>query len=244
LAGIAAIGFVFYSRFSNSSPSNTATTTPVVISNFHTLLKTDSQQEIETTDYDPKRISLLLRTTIDSSAVAKDKFQEIILTQTKAGIKKQIDSSNFLFLNEIKLPDSIYKALNKNFAYGLLRLTKNEPYLILSVAKQNITWATLIDWESVMIDNLRQIFPITIIDYGTGNSVSTSTTNKVSDYFSKSGFKDKLIKNLATRYVTDRSGKTIFIYCQPDENTIIFTSNEESLKALLEQYDITKSYRQ
>ncbi|MEI8339270.1 MAG: hypothetical protein WCF94_01240 [bacterium] len=244
LAGIVAIGYVFYSRFSSPSSSSTASTTPVVISNFHTLLKTDSQQEIETTDYDPKRIALLLRTTIDSSAVAKDKFQEIILTQTKVGIKKQIDSSNFLYLNEIKLPESIYSALNKNFAYGSLRLTKNEPYLILSVAKQNITWATLIDWEGLMLDNLRQIFPITIVDYGSNNSSSSSTVNKVSDYFSKSGFKDKLIKNLATRYVSDRSGKTILIYCQPDENTIIFTSNEDALKALLEQYDITKSYRQ
>lgn len=76
------------------------------------------------------------------------------------------------------------------------------------------------------------------------STIENSVSTNYSGLFTMPEFKDKMIKNVNVRYLSNSKGITNFIYAQPDEQTIIFTTTEDAFKLIIDRLNASRGYRQ
>ena len=179
----------------------------------------------------------------DSLHTSLGSITQVQLTERKnvddATEKKSfVSTSLFLLKIESHAPGSLVRNLADTMIFGVHELTKNEPFFIFTATHYDITFKSMFEWESTIQDDLAPLFGTPI---KTRQSVATTTnatgTTPVVTTRPPELFEDIVIANTQTRGVRNTSGDVVLIWAIPDETTLIVTTNETTMRTLLERMD-------
>ena len=121
-------------------------------------------------------------------------------------------------------PDTLVRSLETDFVFGLHALNQNQPFLIFKTNYYQNAYAGMLSWETTLQDDLGPLFitPEPVVE-----ASSTDQALRLSE-----NFEDIVVKNRDTRALRNRNGKIIFLYSFPDKNTIILTTNADTLEKI------------
>lgn len=144
------------------------------------------------------------------------------LTDGKGEDAQTVTASDFLKKLQAQVPNSLVRSFNDNFLFGLHILNVNQPFLIFKVGYYQNAYAGMLFWENTLMEDFGTLFiePEQIIEAETSDQILGR--GRV--------FEDIVVKNRDTRALRDQSGKIIFLYSFPDKNTLILTTNADTLE--------------
>lgn len=132
---------------------------------------------------------------------------------------------------ETGAPPALIRALHPAFMLGIHAFEKNQPFLVFKTSFYENAFAGMLEWETSMSRDLAPLF---------GNALTVAATSSgVSD----SPFKDRLIQNKDTRVLVDLNGEIRLIYSFIDRQTLVITTNRDTLLELVSRLSSTKVSR-
>jgi hypothetical protein len=256
VGGVGAFGYGLVSGL--ISPPSSA---PEVDLGPKSFIDTDSQIQVVVENRNIRDIFDNIAESIET-ALPEEDVQEIYLTKTEIKVvdgenvrnRILINSEDFFNLIESRAPDTLIRALGSKFMFGLHSLDVNEPFVIFTVNDFNNAFAGMLEWEDLMVRDVKSIFfnnlaipepqpvPVTNIASTTATTtdeVATSTpeieeVTPILDYDPR-GFEDLVISNRDTRVIKNTDGEILYFYSFIDSNTLILTSNKDTLIELLKR---------
>ena len=104
---------------------------------------------------------------------------------------------------------------------GIYSFDTNEPFIILTTNDFPASFSGMLKWENNMVLDLGKLF-----------SISENTATKT--------FLDQALQNKDLRILKNTSEKTILLYSFIDKNTLVITTNQNILTAIVGKYLIGK----
>jgi hypothetical protein len=134
--------------------------------------------------------------------------------------------SNILSLLTPKMPGALSRSFGKEYMLGIYSFSTNEHFIILTVSDYAESFAGMLKWEKNIPVDLGKLFEIPVDGSGAGAT-----------------FVDEAYRNKDLRVLRNQDGKTVLLYSFVDRNTLIITTNEDILTAVIGKYIINKSVR-
>ncbi|KKU26554.1 MAG: hypothetical protein UX39_C0008G0017 [Candidatus Magasanikbacteria bacterium GW2011_GWA2_46_17] len=213
--GAGTLAFLFLFRNIERDPVPLTEETPAII-------VTDIEK-----DFDIKGLSRdrLLETFTDEQGQNESTLSSVVgfrLLEGKGETAEPVTASTFLKKLQTQAPDSLVRSFAPNFLFGLHILNVNHPFLIFKTGYYQNVYAGMLAWENTIIDDLGPLFikPEVAVEAETSDQVLGRGKN----------FEDIVIKNRDTRALRNQSGKIVFLYSFPDKNTLIITTNADTLE--------------
>lgn len=128
-----------------------------------------------------------------------------------------LSTSEFFILLETQTPPSLVRAFNKLFMFGFLIRNTVKPFILIKLDSFEQTYPGMLEWEKNMREDIVPLFinnPSLVIP-------------------SDKEFEDLTISNKDSRVLRDNEGKTVLIYTYIDNEYLLITDTEETLKSLL-----------
>ncbi|MDP6659856.1 MAG: hypothetical protein QF679_02550 [Candidatus Pacebacteria bacterium] len=157
-----------------------------------------------------------------------------------------VNTEEFLDAIEARVPGSLKRAFESEFTLGIHVFSGNQPFLIFKVKNFRTAFADMLAWEEIMKDDLAPLFglPLPAFIEGKSEVVATTTpeeglgtttpeTTSIPGIPQKRAFEDIVIKNQDTRILRDDESEIVLLYTFPDEETVIITTNENTLTEIL-----------
>jgi hypothetical protein len=125
-----------------------------------------------------------------------------------------------LALSGTKAPEKLIRSLTNEYMFGVHVFDGLAPFIILKTSFFQNTFPGMLEWEKEMRNGL-----LPFIQIGRP-SIKTITTN--TDIF-----RDRVLANKDVRELDDENGDPIILYTFVDKDTVLITTNEKSLRELL-----------
>ncbi|MFA5934781.1 MAG: hypothetical protein WC827_02785 [Candidatus Paceibacterota bacterium] len=206
----------------NKTPS-TKTTTEEDISK--SIITTDLTEKININDLNLNRVNTTLRERVDQSYTKLGQIKNIYLTDGQGDSETIIPSIKFLSLIKAVVPSDIERTLKPQYMFGLHNFGTNQRFLILKTGSFDITYSGMLSWETDLWQDFKEIFAL---DSG---EVEATTTQGFGIEIKK--FQDAIFNNKDCRVVKNAAGEIIFLYSIVDKNTVVITTNINTLKELI-----------
>ena len=143
-----------------------------------------------------------------------------------------ITTKDLLQLTAANPPRILSNTLSDNFSFGYVGEDK-QPYLILHTSNFSNSYAGMLEWEKVIYDDVSALF-----------SLPQSLSGTQSEIFkTEYTFKDTLVVSRDAREIQFPADRHL-IYAFADNDTIIITTNTETLRILLLKLDSEVFIRQ
>ena len=202
-----------------------------------------SQQEVVIEQKTKTLIAFSEEKTILIANITRDKFITDILSEKNSF---QLPVNSVLYLNTVdssgnpekaenvlslfapQMPASLVRSFENKYMLGIYSFDTNEPFLILITDDFASSFSGMLKWEKDMISDLGKLFLIP-------QKISTSTTRLL--------FKDETSKNKDLRVLKGDNGKPVLLYSFIDKNTLVITTNQNILNAIIGKYNISKQVR-
>ena len=130
-----------------------------------------------------------------------------------------ITTEQFFTILNARAPASLARALDPSLTVGVHNLQGNQLFLLVPVRSYERAFADMLTWGSA--EMLTDLGPLFKIQSG-GNAL-----------LNPPALKDTIVKNRDARALFDESGKIIFLYSFLDKETLLFATNDETVRALL-----------
>lgn len=212
---IAGIGLVLYFYGNRAADSGTGTAS-------RSLIEANKVKEINISGLSRGRIINLLQKEREIYEAPLSSVTSIQFFDGTAETKKELAIKDFLLRLESQAPNSLIRSLDDNFTFGLYSFNQNYPFLILKVSYYQNAFAGMLQWEENMRGDIGPLFFDEVLPS------DISTTEQFLNQ--KGGFEDLLIKNRDARILRSEDGGIKFLYSFPDKDTIIITTNTETLE--------------
>lgn len=137
------------------------------------------------------------------------------------------DSQTALGFLSPNIPQTLLRALDTQYMFGIYANSTNEPFILLTTSDYANAFNGMLKWEETMPADLGKLFSI---------PVNTSTTTA-------HVFTDEATSNKDLRILSNANGKTILLYTFLDKHTILITSTEEVFNAMLGKFVTNKLVR-
>lgn len=227
-AGIGAFNFNYVKEKINIAPA------PKKGLEIESLITTDSNAELNLSELSKKDAVSSLLELITLAAIKPNSIQNIYaaknVVENKNTIKKLVESKEFLPLISSKIPDILLRSLASEYMFGIHSWNGNQPFIILKTDSYENAFAGMLAWEKNIAGDLSSLFPRNIPP---SMQEGTTTTEQILSY--KKDFEDVLVKNRDTRALRDGSGNIFLIYSLSDKETVIITSNADTLSELFDR---------
>jgi len=151
---------------------------------------------------------------------------QLFFQETLAGVESITTFGKMLDAFEVTAPNVLIRNIDPNFVYGIHVFEGNQPFLVLKTSSYGHAFAGMLDWEKTLEKDMKGI----IIPTNTASRVTASTTVEL---LKKHIFKDKVILNRDTRLIAEDSGDIIMLYSFVNADTIVITTNEDTLKEIV-----------
>ncbi len=187
-----------------------------------------------------KFISTETTKTIDVSGLAREAFvstfnteknienknaslKQIILIKRFGSTTPLVTTKVFFDILNTGAPASLIRALDPMFMLGVIGDTSDasstpHTFILIKIDSYENTFAGMLGWEQSLAKDLLPLF-----------ADSTTLPNFPSDTL----FQDITIQNKDARALKDAAGKTVLLYSFYDNNMLIITDNEVSLRTLV-----------
>lgn len=153
-------------------------------------------------------------------------MERIRFVQTNvAGIAQEVDSAGWLTFMRARAPDSLLRAFERGFVFGVYSLTPHDSFIIFKVESYDIAYAGMLQWEPSMEEDIGGVI---INRPERGNTTSTASNN-----FNGKPFVDRIVNNKDTRVLLDDAGRVKMLYSFIDKNTLVIASGESVLREVV-----------
>lgn len=181
----------------------------------------------------------------------------VYFTQGEGELNRLIDSRTFFTIINSHAPDSLIRSLRPEFMFGFHESLANEPFLILKTDSFQNTFAGMLAWEKVMLEDVDDLFapivtrtntsievtPATSTSSTTG-AIATSTASTTPREFTtkdfldpKAFFEDLVIRNKDVRALRSTTNQTLLLYTFIDPQTLVLTPSEMTLREILDRVE-------
>jgi len=154
-------------------------------------------------------------------------FTETFAVETREGIVQQksiVGPEKFFQTVPLAMPPVLHRALGEDYMFGIHFFNENSPFFILTTNYYDNAFAGMLSWEKRMAENLLPLF-------GKGNRVGELSQRR---------FEDLIIKNNDVRALRTFGGEIELVYMFKDEQTLIITTNEDTLLELSRRIDLSR----
>lgn len=194
-----------------------------VESRVESFLSYDSNAIIETSSIE--NFSQLVRTIKEKEDGLSGTIKTFFFVK-EAGEKKEfLFPSGLLSLANVKVPDSLLRALSSNYLFGKYEIDQSNqvsaPFLILEANNYNQAYASMLNWEDTMLSDLLFFFEIKLPE------------GKLAISYGSWG--DLIIKNKDVRVLRDPYGKGLIYYSFVNKNSFVITTSAEALSEIIDR---------
>ena len=212
----AAGGYFAYMKFKQQ------TALPVVVVPANRLIPIREARNINTTDLNREQFINLVREEAARSSSAEQKGEIVQLELRKGeGDATLLQTSEFLVLMESRAPGSLVRALDSTFMFGVTQSDIGRPFIFFKLKSYEQAYPGMLEWEENLREDLLPLF------------ISPEELSAIS---SESRFQDITIANKDARVLKDGAGKTVLLYTFIDNEVLLITDNETSLRTLQNLY--------
>ncbi len=215
--GAVTLGFLYFFRNTEQKPVPLTESVPPII-------VTDFEKEFDTKGLSRDALLGLLTKEQRENAASLSSVVGLHLVEGKGEGAQTLSTERFLQKLQTHAPDSLVRSFAPNFMYGLHVLNVNQPFLIFKTNYYQNTYAGMLSWENTLKEDLGPLF-IT-----PESAVEASTTDQILGR--NEDFGDIVVKNRDTRALRNRNGQIVFLYSFPDKNTLILTTNADTLEKI------------
>ncbi len=189
----------------------------------NSLLIADSEKIIPLQNISKGTVSSALSSekqtyTAELGSVENVRLQAEIGTSTK----RDITAPEFLSALSSTIPGNLLRSINSTYVLGIHSSKKNEPFIILKIDSYQNAFAGMLDWEKTMFIEIGSLLldePPKASDFAPGAKYGNGT------------WSDAIIGNSDSRAIEDKeTGEYVFLYSFLDKNTILITTNEDTVK--------------
>ncbi len=125
-----------------------------------------------------------------------------------------LDALTFSTLLSSTIPTSLARSFSPDFTTGLQIRDSGQFFVVYKTSSYEDAFAGMLKWEPTMAADLQDFL-----------SINTSIS-------SLGAFQDVIIKNKDVRELQDNAGTPILMYSFADQNTLVITTNENTLKEI------------
>jgi len=125
-------------------------------------------------------------------------------------------------LRNTSVPEKLARSLTNEYMFGIHIFDGTAPFIVLKTSFFQNAYPGMLEWEKDMRNGL-----LPIIQVGRPDIKSINTNSDI--------FTDRVISNKDVRELDDTNGVPIILYTFVDKDTILITTNEKSLKELLDK---------
>ncbi|MDE2030659.1 MAG: hypothetical protein KGI58_00130 [Patescibacteria group bacterium] len=154
-------------------------------------------------------------------------IKAIFLTQKVGGIDQTLSIDNFMSLMNTEAPAPLLRTLDKSYMIGTYtdtdQSTYNTPlkthlFLILTIKDYNQAYASMLEWEKTMLNDLFILFNI---------DISGNRSNLLDKQW-----KDIIVNNKNARILYDTYGNDVLYYMFTNTNNIIITDSQSTINEI------------
>ncbi len=219
VAAILGVSFVVQQKTKKSLPQEIIRNLPAIVSYDETLFAdvTPITGRATIADGINKEIS-------DQAKIGS--IRSLFLTKLVSGTPKVITIQELIGLLEMRIPESLLSSLAQTYMIGTYALPETDEtgklygkqhlFLLFQTTNYNQTYASLLEWEKTILDDMFLLFKIDISD------------RKIFE----TQFKDTLIANKDARVLEKPNGTPALYYMFLDKETFIITDTKETLREI------------
>ncbi|MSR71630.1 MAG: hypothetical protein EXS50_03125 [Candidatus Taylorbacteria bacterium] len=195
------------------------------------IIVSDTQTEINLDTNANKTLMELLQNQRETSTIPQNSIYQYYITKKTDSIKNTITSQNFLSLLKVNAPDQFIRTLEPDFMFGIHSFNGNNAFIILKTNLYQSAFAGMLKWEDSISNDLSSILP-SLIKNENSKTFATSTSQILA---MRKPFIDLVIKNKDVRALTNEYERITLLYTFLDKGTILITTNEFTLKEILDR---------
>ena len=126
--------------------------------------------------------------------------------------------------------DSLIRALDPYFAFGIYSYTPHDSFVLLKVNSYDNAYAGMLEWERYMEPDLQGQL---VNRPSTDTALKASSSAPTSSGTGGKTFVDRVINNKDSRVLLDDSGNIMLLYSFIDQNTLVIASSDKALKEII-----------
>lgn len=145
------------------------------------------------------------------------------------GIINPVPAPEWLTFMRVRAPDTLIRAFDPGFIFGIYSLTPHDSFIILKVNSYDNAFAGMLAWEPNMEDDIGGVIINKDINVITDDNGIATSTNQ----FDGKPFVDRVLNNKDARVLYNNNGKPKIIYTFVDQETLVIVSSESVLKEVV-----------
>jgi len=209
-----------------------------------TLIFVNEQLEVPATNLSRRKTLELLSEVKGATNLSLGEIADIQFITSSLDTSRVVNSSYFLNLLDSRASSAFDRALLNEFMLGIHMFDEERYFIILKTDSFETAFAEIFKWEDKIEDDLsfivrkvKDITPPTQVATSTATSTptATNTPEKTLAEIHKNKFIDVVIRNRDVRAIFGSDGKPTFLYSFPDKETIVITSNANTLVEVFER---------
>lgn len=221
-----------------------------VVTKIPSIVSPDTQKIINIPVLERDQLKKSLISQFSSQETDPGKIVELIPAQTVGSSTKRVSGSQFLNIAGFAMTDTLKRSLTDKWMIGVYSSVeesgKNIPFIIMTTDFFQNAYSGMLKWEPTMPEELADLFMYR--EKGNQNSISqndesSSTTDTTSDksihlfYNIKGAFRDRIKSNRDVREFMSQKNELLLLYTFLDKDTLLITTSEEVIPALLERIE-------
>lgn len=164
---------------------------------------------------------------IQKMVFEKDAFKmpvnSVLYLNTSDEKGKPVNAQDILEILSSKIPADLARSFDGKYMFGVYSFDTNAAFLIIKTNDYQIAYSGMLRWEKDLVNDIGRIFSTP------QNMMGVSPD-----------FTDEEYKNKDLRILKDQNGKSVLLYTFIDRNTIVLTTDENALGAILGKYSISQ----
>lgn len=165
-----------------------------------------------------------IRDALNAASVPQNELRTIPLM----GDTSPIAVAELFNMLETSAPPALARALGPLLTLGVYGFKGGQPFLLFGVSSYDYAFNGMLLWERTLLDEMGPLFgtlPRDILK-NAGDTTAEARENTIA-------FKDIIIRNKDARAAFSPEGIIVFAYSFLDKQTLVFATNDETLKALM-----------
>jgi hypothetical protein len=165
----------------------------------------------------------VVRTALDAISVPQNQLRITPLLRAGAAI-----TTDRLFnMLEASAPPALTRTLGALPVLGVHGFKGGQPFLLFAVSSYDYAFDGMLAWEKTLLDDMGPLFGVLPREILGGRDATVEARENVIV------FKDIIVRNKDARAAFAPDGRVVFLYSFLDKQTLIFATNEDTLKFLI-----------
>jgi hypothetical protein len=194
----------------------------------------DDLKTINVTGKDTDSFARELTGIVNSNALPVGAVTHIYTTKGGGEEVKPLAADEFLRLIGAEPPSSLNRSLISVFMIGTHVTEDTEPFMIFQTGFYENVFAGMLEWEKQMVTDFEDVLGYDL-RFRLGLDQSAVIALELPD------FEDVVIQNKDARVMRDPNGETILLYSFLNRQTVVITTNENTLNEIARRLTTTRT---